>query len=156
MCELLCQRFWWPSLEKGVQSSICACVPCYQHTYCCQVPSGLLQPLPVPSRLWLHLFLDFIMRLPCSIRSTVNLTIVNRFSTFYVSPEIALGQEDGLTSGASRFSSPWTSHGCGSQFASTFWTEFCRQVGPMLSLSSGFHIQSTRQTDETHRQPISN
>lgn len=43
-------------------------------------PAGLLHPLPVPSRPWSHVALDFVTGLPPSNGITVILTIVDRFS----------------------------------------------------------------------------
>lgn len=42
--------------------------------------SGLLSPLPILSRHWSHISLDFIAGLPVSEGNTTILTVVDRFS----------------------------------------------------------------------------
>ena len=76
-CHLLTQRFWWPSLRRDVREYVRACPTCNQSKSSNQPPSGLLQPLPVPSRPWSHVSLDFVTGLP---PSDGILTIVDRFS----------------------------------------------------------------------------
>ncbi len=46
----------------------------------CHLPSGKLLPLPVPTRPWSHLGVDFITDLPPSNGNTCILVIVDRFS----------------------------------------------------------------------------
>lgn len=66
--SLLRQSFWLPSLERA----------CYKSRH--QAPPGFLQPLPVPSRSWSHIVLEFVTGLPHSLNYSVILTIVDRFS----------------------------------------------------------------------------
>lgn len=44
------------------------------------VTGGLLQPLPMPTRPWSHISLDFITGLPCSEENFAILTIIDHFS----------------------------------------------------------------------------
>lgn len=57
-----------------------ACTTCAQNKLSKQSPSGLLQPLPKPGRLWSHISLDFITGLPPSAGNTTILTIIDWFS----------------------------------------------------------------------------
>ncbi|KAL0149577.1 hypothetical protein M9458_055104, partial [Cirrhinus mrigala] len=74
------QRFWWPSMAQDVRQFVLACSVCAQNKTSNQSPVGLLQPLPIPSRPWSHLALDFVAGLPPSRGNTVILTVVDRFS----------------------------------------------------------------------------
>lgn len=74
------QRFWWPSLEKEVKDYDDACPTCAQQNTLHQPPSGLLQPLPGPSRPWSDISLDFVTGLLPSEGNTTVLTVVDRFS----------------------------------------------------------------------------
>lgn len=45
-----------------------------------QPPVGLLKPLPIPTRPWSHIAIDFVTGLPVSKGNTVILMVVDRFS----------------------------------------------------------------------------
>ncbi|XP_067231400.1 uncharacterized protein brd8a isoform X2 [Chanodichthys erythropterus] len=74
------QRFWWPSMAQDVRQFVLACSVCAQNKSSNQPPIGLLHPLPIPSRPWSHIALDFVTGLPPSRGNTVVLTVVDRFS----------------------------------------------------------------------------
>ncbi|CAM4638891.1 unnamed protein product [Leuciscus chuanchicus] len=121
-------------------------------------PDGLLQPLPIPSRPWSHIALDFVTALPPSQGNTVVLTVVDRFSKavhFIPLPKLPSAQGTALTV----VNHVFRLHGLptdvvsdrGPQFVSKFWQEFCRLLGATVSLSSGFHPQSNGQTERANQ-----
>ncbi|XP_038133603.1 E3 SUMO-protein ligase ZBED1-like, partial [Cyprinodon tularosa] len=63
---LISRRFWWPTLHKDVKEYIWACSICARNKTSHQPPSGLLHPLPVPTRPWSHIAIDFVTGLPIS------------------------------------------------------------------------------------------
>ena len=74
------RKFWWPGMRGDIVDSVVACSVCAQAKSPHQSPQGLLQPLPIPHRLWSHIVLDFVTVLPSSNHHTTILTIVDRFS----------------------------------------------------------------------------
>ena len=78
--QFLRQSFWWPSMYRDTRQFIAACSVCARGKASHQPPAGLLRPLPVPSRPWSHIALDFVTGLPPSEGNTVILTVVDRFS----------------------------------------------------------------------------
>ncbi len=74
------QRFWWPTRERNVRRFVASCQVCAQTKSSNSPPAGLLRPLPIPSRPWSHIALDFVTGLPLSAGNTVILTVVDRFS----------------------------------------------------------------------------
>ncbi len=74
------QRFWWPTRERDVRRFVASCQVCAQTKSSNSPPAGLLRPLPIPSRPWSHIALDFVTGLPLSAGNTVILTVVDRFS----------------------------------------------------------------------------
>ncbi|KAI2644146.1 Transposon Tf2-6 polyprotein [Labeo rohita] len=116
------------------------------------------RPLPIPSRPWSHLALDFVSGLPPSRGNTVILTVVDRFSKaahFIPLPKLPSAKETAqvVVDHVSRI------HGLpldvvsdrGPQFVSRFWKEFCRQIGASTSLSSGFHPQTNGQSERANQ-----
>ncbi|KAI2646401.1 Transposon Tf2-6 polyprotein [Labeo rohita] len=119
---------------------------------------GSLQPLPIPSRPWSHIALDFVTALPPSQGNTVVLTVVDRFSKavhFIPLPKLPSAKETAVAV----IDHVFRLHGLptdvvsdrGPQFVSKFWREFCRLLGATVSLSSGFHPQSNGQTERANQ-----
>lgn len=60
-------------MERDILEFVAACVVCPKNKASHQPPSGLLQPLMVPSRPWSHIVLDYMMGLPTSAgNETIN------------------------------------------------------------------------------------
>ena len=156
--ELLRRRFWWPSLHADTQSFVAACDCCARNKNVHRPPAGLLRPLPVPTRPWSHIALDFVTGLPTSDGQDTILTIVDRFSkaVHYV-PLTKLPTADEmthlLTNHVVRL------HGIpvdivsdrGPQFTSQVWQAFCRGIGATVSLTSGYHPQSNGQAERANQ-----
>ncbi len=155
---LVKQRFWWPLMARDVHDFVLACSVCATSKSSNRPPDGLLQPLPVPSRPWSHITLDFVTALPPSQGHTVVLTVVDRFSKaahFIPLPKLPSAKETALVVVDHVF----RLHGLpidvvsdrGPQFVSRFWREFCKLLGATVSLSSGFHPQSNGQTERANQ-----
>ncbi|KAK3536848.1 hypothetical protein QTP86_027036 [Hemibagrus guttatus] len=77
--QLVRHQFWWPSLALNVEGHVQACPTCAQARTSCQLPEGLLEPLPIPRHPWSHLSVDFLTDLPDSGGYTAVLVVVDRF-----------------------------------------------------------------------------
>ncbi|KAI2646142.1 Transposon Tf2-9 polyprotein [Labeo rohita] len=152
------QRFWWPAMVEDVRRFVGACSVCAQNKSSNSPSAGLLMPLPVPSRPWSHIALDFVVGLPPSSGNTVILTVVDRFSKavhFIPLTKLPSAKETARVVVDHVF----RIHGLpedvvsdrGPQFVSHFWREFCRQIGASASLSSGFHPQTNGQTERANQ-----
>ena len=78
--EFIRWRFWWTGMAQDTQSFVAACSICASGKASHQPSSGLLRPLPIPSRPWSHIAVDFVTGLPLSAGNTTILTIVDHFS----------------------------------------------------------------------------
>uniref|UniRef100_A0A8C7KJ45 Gypsy retrotransposon integrase-like protein 1 n=1 Tax=Oncorhynchus kisutch TaxID=8019 RepID=A0A8C7KJ45_ONCKI len=152
------QRFWWPTRERDTHRFVAACSVCAQTKSGNSPPAGRLRPLPIPSRPWSHIALDFITGLPSSAGKTVILTVVDRFSKaahFIPLAKLPSAKETAQII----IENVFRIHGLpsdvvsdrGPQFTSQFWREFCRLIGASVSLSSGFHPQSNGQAERANQ-----
>ena len=157
--SFLRQRFWWPSMVDDTRSFIAACPTCARNKTSTRPSSGLLRPLPVPSRPWSHIAVDFVTGLPSSGGKTVILTIVDRFSKAV--HLIALSKLPSARETADLLiDNVFRLHGLctdivsdrGPQFTSHVWKAFCSALGATASLSSGYHPQTNGQTERANQE----
>lgn len=74
--------FHLPNASVAIQDYICACMVCQRSKTEQLHPTGLLQPLVVPSRIWEDIAMDFIEGLPKVGGKCVILTVIDRFSKY--------------------------------------------------------------------------
>lgn len=137
-------------LQKFVQ----ACDVCQRQKYTTTSPQGLLQPLPIPTKVWSDTSLDFILGLSKSHGFDAVLVVVDRLSKYshfiplkhpytakrideiFVKEVVRLyGIPDSLLSDRDPL------------FVSLFWKELFRLRGTVLKMSSSYHPQMDGQTD---------
>lgn len=119
---------------------------------------GLLQPLPVPSRAWEHITMDFIEGLPKSGGKEVIFVVVDRFTKYahfialshpYMASQIAQlfldnicklhGNPISITSDRDPV------------FTSLFWKELFKGLGVQIKLSSAYHPQTNGQMERLNK-----
>ena len=83
--KLLAHKFWWSSLASDVRDYVLSCPVCTQ-TKSPHLPSGKLQPLPIPHRPWSHMAVDFITDIAESSGNTTILVIVDRLKKMCLVP----------------------------------------------------------------------
>lgn len=153
------RRFWWPSMEREVREYIEACSVCARNKTSSRPRMGLLQPLPIPSRPWADISMDFVTGLPVSQGNTTVLTVVDRFSKmtrFIALPKLPTAKETAEI----MINHVFRVHGFprdivsdrGPQCVSRFWREFCRLIGATASLTSGYHLEANGQTERINQQ----
>jgi hypothetical protein len=140
------QDFFAPEAHAVIKEHVQACVTCQRNKVEHLHPTGLLQPLAVPSTVWSHVAMDFVKRFSHVNSKSVILTVVDRFSKY--DHFLPLGHPYTVTSVAKVFFEAIIRlHGFPESkvsdqdpvFTSKFWTELFTLSGVKLQLSSAFH-----------------
>lgn len=129
-------------MDCEVREYVEACPVCVRNKTSSNARMGLLQPLPVPSRPWAEISLDFVTGLPVSQGNITVLTVVDRFSkmtNFIALPKLPSTKEMAEI----MLNNVFHIHGFpkdivsdpGSQFISQFWEEFCSLSGATVKLN---------------------
>lgn len=69
--HILGTNFYWPGMMKPVMKFVVAYDICQRSRYYAKSPAGILNPLPIPARIWEDIRMDFITGLPRSGGLTV-------------------------------------------------------------------------------------
>uniref|UniRef100_A0A8C6M3X1 Integrase catalytic domain-containing protein n=1 Tax=Nothobranchius furzeri TaxID=105023 RepID=A0A8C6M3X1_NOTFU len=146
-------------MARDVKEYTSACDVCARSKNPNQASAGALRPLPVPSRPWSHVGLDFVTGLPPVNNLNTVMTVTDRFSKsvhFIALPGLPSAQRTAelFLENVVRL------HGFpvdvvsdrGPQFTARFWKAFCRLMGASVSLSSGYHPQTNGQTERANQQ----
>ena len=77
--DLVQRSFWWHRMRQFVEDFVRTCDTCCRAKMPRHHPYGLLEPLPIPSKPWKSIALDFITDLPISKGFNAILTVVDRY-----------------------------------------------------------------------------
>ncbi|XP_044476613.1 uncharacterized protein LOC123204119 [Mangifera indica] len=150
--------FFWIGMKKCIRDFVAHCEICQRNKYQAMSPAGLLQPLPIPDKVWEDISMDFIGGLPRTKKGDTILVVVDRLTKYshflvlshpYTAKEVAAlfgkeivrlhGYPRSIVSDRDRL------------FMSQFWGELFRSVGTTLKFSSAYHPQSDGQTEIVNR-----
>ena len=150
--------FYWKGLRKMVKQWVRKCDICQRNKSDLSAYPGLLQPLPVPHRIWQEVSMDFIDSLPMSQGKTSILVVVDRLSKLahflplahpYTAPQIAQlfldniyklhGLPKSIVSDRDRI------------FMSLFWKSLFEKLHVQLKMSSAYHPQTDGQTEVVNK-----
>lgn len=150
--------FYWPQMKKEVKRFMEACVVCQTTKYSTQKPAGLLQPLPVPTQVWVDVSMDFITGLPQSRGYTAIMVVVDRLSKYTHFAALPT-RFDALRVAHLFVNTVVRHHGFpktlvsdrDSVFLNQVWEELMRLSGTKLNFSTAYHPQSDGQTEVRNR-----
>ena len=151
---LVAQYFLWPGLATAVDTYVRSCDACQRNKVVRHAPFGLLSPLPIPTRPWLSVSLDWITDLPPSHYHDAILVVVDRLTKqalfipttkSMAAPDVAalflqhVVRVHGLPETLVSDRDP--------VFTSHFWTRLLELCGIRANRSSAFHPQTDGQTE---------
>ena len=151
--------YWWSTLSKDVAKFCATCGMCQAVKPSMQRPVGLLHSLPIPSRPWESIGMDFIGPLPPSPEGYNFIWVVIDRLTSMIHL-VALKTSATATEVAERYLHEIVRlHGVASsivsdrdpRFTSIFWNEVHRMLGTKLMMSTSFHPQTDGATERANR-----
>ncbi|KAL4568842.1 hypothetical protein LXL04_024459 [Taraxacum kok-saghyz] len=145
---------YWVGMRRDIVDHVRKCIVCTQHKSLTSAPA---EPIPLPTRLWEEITMDFIEGLPRSEGWDVILVVVDRLSKY--GHFIPLPHPFTASTVANSFMEVVRLHGMPNSiisdrdriFTSHFWMEMFRLHGVQLKKSTAYHPQTDGQTEVVNR-----
>lgn len=156
--EYIRRWYWWPKIHHHVNQFCLTCQVCRRSKPSNQKPAGVLHSLPIPTRPWQSIGMDFIGPFPevehknylwvviCRMTSQIHLipittkTTATELSYIYLKEIVRLhGLPESIVSDRD------------SKFTSRWWRELHRLLGAKLLMSTSFHPQTDGATERANR-----
>ena len=146
-------------MNKDIQKYIASCESCQRNKSSNQQPTGLLQPLSIPTKRWEQVTMDFIVQLPITKQKHDAIVVfVNKLTKrAHYQPTVTSATAPDIAK--IFFNTIFRLHGLpkviisdrDSKFTSKFWKSLFEQVGTKLAMSTAFHLQTDSQTERINR-----
>ena len=151
--ELVTRNFWWPEVTKEVKQYV-ERYSTYQHNKnCTEQLAGKLMPNSIPEKLWTHILVDFITKLPLAQGYDSILVVVDQLTKMV---HFILTMEKMSAEGLARLfrDNVWKLHRLpksiisdrGPQFMAGLMRELNRMLGIESKLLMVFYPQTDGQT----------
>ncbi|KAI3670108.1 hypothetical protein L6452_41749 [Arctium lappa] len=150
-------HYWWPVMKLDVARYVERCVTCSQVKAEHQRPYGSLQSLVIPEWKWEHITMDFVTKLPKTLRGHDTIwVIVDRLtkSAHFLAMRETLPMDKlaklYIDEVVSRHDIPLSiASDRDSRFTSNFWDGFQKELGTRVKLSTTYHPQTDGQSERT-------
>jgi len=80
MTELVTRNYWWPVVTKDIGKYVNGCNLCQRMKNRIEAPAGKLKLSKILKKLWTHLIMDFITKLPLVTEKNAILVVYDRLS----------------------------------------------------------------------------
>lgn len=154
----LASMFYWPDIRSSVRNFISKCLICQAVKPINRPPQGLLQPLPIPGKIWHSVSMDYFTGLPPSGGKTAIMVVVDRLSkqghfsalgANFTAPQVV----EHMARDVIKLHEPPAQIVSDRDpiFMSNFWRELFKLQGTMLATSNAYHPQIDDQTEILNR-----
>lgn len=157
--EFITRNYWWPTLTKDVREYVRTCPRCITAKAANQKPIGLLQPLPIPTKKYECVTMDFVSHLGKTKAGYDSVLVVvdkltKTLSLLPTTTEVTAPQAAQLFfNGVVRY------HGLprviisdrDPRFTSGFWQSLYSLLGTKLAMSTAFHPETDGQSERAVR-----
>ena len=150
--------FFWQGMRTDVRDFVTACFVCQSTKFIRDKPNGLIQPLPIPDKVWQAASMDFIVGLPPSHGYSAIMVVVDRLSKYAHFGALKVGFDAQKV--AQLFVNTVVKlHGFpekllsdrDSIFMSDFWDKLLSLSGTKLQFTTAYHPQTDGQSEVTNR-----
>jgi RNase H-like domain found in reverse transcriptase/Integrase zinc binding domain/Chromo (CHRromatin Organisation MOdifier) domain len=154
---LLMRQFFWPGMLADVRQFVRNCDNCRSKQVWRERRQGFLKPLPIPTRMWSEISIDFIDKLPISNNCTSLMVITDRLG------------KGVILEPCEQITAPYVAelfircfywhHGLpraivsdrGTQFTGGLWKRVCQLLGIVRRLSTSFHPETDGSTERMNQ-----
>jgi transposase InsO family protein/predicted aspartyl protease len=155
--SLLSRQFYWPGMLQEVRRFVRNCDKCRANTSWNLRKQGFLKPLPIPSRIWQEISIDFIDKLPMSNGCTSLCVITDRLGKGVILEGCKDMTAETVTDIFVR--RIYSQHGLpaaivsdrGTQFTSNLWKRVCQLLGVVRRVSTAFHPETDGSTERMNQ-----
>lgn len=155
---LMRRQYHWPGMAKDIRQVVRNCDICGSNTAWRERRQGFLKPLPIPSRMWREISMDFITDLPLSNGCTTLMVITDRLSKGVILEPMEFITAEAV---ATRFIKCFVRHhgwpfaivsDRGPQFVGDMWTRVTRLMKVTRRVSTAFHPETDGATERMNQQ----
>ena len=156
--ELVARDYVWDNMRKEIYNYVDRCDTCQRNKSPRHKPFGLLQPLPIPTRPWSSISMDFIVKLPKSKGFDSIFVVVCRLTkqAHFIPCKESMSSSDLADLYINNI---FKLHGLpddiisdrGPVFRSKFWLSLLDELRIKSKLSSAFHPQTDGQTERVNQ-----
>ncbi|WZY70984.1 hypothetical protein YC2023_003224 [Brassica napus] len=157
MYQNLKKFYHWIRMKADVAEWVAKCSTCQLIKAEHQVPSGLLQSLPIPEWKWDHITMDFVTGFPTTRnKKDAVWVVVDRLTKS--AHFLAIKKSDGVDQIVRKYIDEIVRlHGVpasivsdrDSRFTSYFWKAFQKALGTRVNMSTAYHPQTDGQSERT-------
>jgi transposase InsO family protein len=155
--SLMMREFFWPNMLQDVRRFVRNCDSCGRNKAWRDRRQGFLKPLPIPSRLWREVSVDFVVDLPESSGCTNLMVITDRLGKGVILEALKTITADDVARIFLR--TFYRSHGLpsaivsdrGPQFTKSLWSRVCQLLSITRRLSTAYHPETDGSTERMNQ-----